>query len=146
MQGDAEVEQNQREPNYGHGQSPVTISAVEERQDGDIFIGIFGRLQLVLEVLRQGDVVPRRDSPDELLQIFYAATGEEPSRRLGQIEPKGRLSHKFDSLNTVTCFDSPKEQEETAGDAAAQLNLPPILGSVGYPGDYDVGDGQGQQI
>lgn len=62
VQRDSEVEQNQGEPNYGHGERPVAIHRVEQRGHRHIIIGILGRLQLVLEVVRQRDVVPACDA------------------------------------------------------------------------------------
>lgn len=66
VQRNAEVQQNQREPNDGHGQSSVAVSVVEEREYRDILVGIFWCLQLVLEVVGQGDIIPPRDPLNQL--------------------------------------------------------------------------------
>lgn len=85
----AKVQQDERKPNDGHGQRPVAVRRVEQCQDGHVFIRVLGRLQLILEVIGQGDVIPLCNPLDQLAQFVDTATGQEPARRLGQIEPVG---------------------------------------------------------
>lgn len=91
MQRDAEVQQDQGEPDYGHGERPVAIRGVEECENGNILVGILGRLQLVLEVVGQGNVIPPRYPLNKLSQRIDASAGQQPPGRLRQVEPTGNV-------------------------------------------------------
>lgn len=69
MQSDAEVEQDQGEPDNCHGERSVSVSGIEEAENRDAFVGIFRSLNIILKVLLQRDVIPLGDSLQQSFEL-----------------------------------------------------------------------------